>query len=42
MYRENKGKKFELRSNFPNKAYQENEAKTLKELGLAPSSALVT
>jgi len=32
---------FELRTNFPNKAYQKQETKTLKELGLAPSSALI-
>lgn len=34
-------KPFELRSKFPNKAYAENESKTLEELGLAPGSALV-
>ena len=34
-------KPFELRSKFPNKAYLKNETKTLEELGLAPSSALV-
>ena len=32
---------FELRTNFPNKAYLENETKNLKELGLYPSCALV-
>ena len=35
------GTHFELRTNFPNKAYQKQETKTLKELGLAPSSALI-
>jgi len=35
------GTQFELRTNFPNKSYQEGETKTLKELGLAPSSALI-
>lgn len=40
-YVENKGKNFEVRTTFPNKAYGEDESKTLKELGLAPSSALV-
>ena len=32
---------FELRTNFPNRAYQKQDTKTLKELGLAPSSALI-
>lgn len=32
---------FELRTNFPNKAYRKEDPKTLKELGLAPSSALI-
>lgn len=32
---------FELRSNFPNRAYTEIEEKNLKELGLAPSCALI-
>jgi hypothetical protein len=32
---------FELRTNFPNKAYVESETKNLKELGLYPSCALV-
>ena len=40
-YIENKGKSFEVRTTFPNKAYAEDDTKTLKELGLAPSSALV-
>ena len=40
-YIENKGKAYEVRTTFPNKAYPENETKTLKELGLAPSSAVV-
>ena len=42
-YLENKAnaKTFELRTNFPNRAYIEIETKTLKELGLAPSCALV-
>jgi len=40
-YIENKGKPFEIRTTFPNKAYAEDDTKTLKELGLAPSSALV-
>ena len=35
------GSFFELRTNFPNRAYQKQETKTLKELGLAPSSALI-
>lgn len=34
-------KKFVLRTNFPTKAYDERDSKTLKELGLAPSCALV-
>lgn len=32
---------FELRTNFPNKSYRKEDTKTLKELGLAPSSALI-
>ena len=40
-YVENKGKLFEVRTTFPNKAYDEQDPRTLKELGLAPSSALV-
>ncbi len=40
-YLENKGKSFEVRTTFPNKAYDEQDPRTLKELGLAPSSALV-
>ncbi len=40
-YIENKGRQFEVRTTFPNKAYPESETKTLKELGLAPSSAVV-
>lgn len=42
-YLENKAnaKTFELRTNFPNRPYLEGDAKTLKELGLAPSCALV-
>lgn len=32
---------FELRTNFPNRAYSKEDPKTLKELGLAPSSALI-
>ena len=35
------GTHFELRTNFPNKAYRKQDTKTLKELGLAPSSALI-
>ena len=35
------GVAIELRTNFPNKAYQQTDIKTLKELGLAPSSALI-
>lgn len=34
-------KVYELRSKFPNKAYAAKDHKTLEELGLAPSSALV-
>ena len=34
-------KPYELRSKFPNKAYEENEVKNMQDLGLAPSSALV-
>ncbi len=34
-------KKFIVRTNFPNKVYLENDQKNLKELGLAPSCALV-
>ena len=42
-YLENKAnaKNFELRTNFPNRPYLEGDAKNLKELGLAPSCALV-
>ena len=36
-----KGVKFELRTSFPNKSYPEADMKTLKEHGLAPSSALI-
>lgn len=32
---------FELRTNFPNKAYLPTEKANLKELGLAPSSVLI-
>jgi hypothetical protein len=35
------GDKFELRTNFPNKAYALNETKNLKECGLAPSSVMI-
>lgn len=38
---EGKTSRFELRTNFPNKAYAEKESKSLKELGLAPSCALI-
>lgn len=38
---ENKDKAFVLRTTFPNKAFEADDTKTLKELGLAPSSALV-
>ena len=40
-YVEFPNKKCELRSKFPNRAYEENDSKTLEELGLAPGSALV-
>ena len=40
-YTEGKNIKFELRTTFPNKAYSEDDPKNLKELGLAPSSALI-
>lgn len=40
-YIENVGKKFELYTNFPVKAYAESLPGTLKELGLAPSCALI-
>ncbi len=40
-YIENTGKKFELYTNFPVKAYGEQMAGTLKELGLAPSCVLI-
>jgi len=40
-YVEFSDKPYELRSKFPNKAYDEHGQKTLEELGLAPSSALV-
>jgi hypothetical protein len=33
--------KFVVRTNFPNKAYDELDPRNLKELGLAPSCALV-
>ena len=39
-YLEKSGSQFEIRSKFPNRAFDENETKNLKELGLAPSSAL--
>lgn len=32
---------FELRSKFPNRAYEKGETQNLEQLGLAPSSALV-
>jgi len=40
-YIENVGKKFELYTNFPVKAYGEQLSGSLKELGLAPSCALI-
>jgi len=40
-YIEHTQKAFELRSNFPNRAYERKDKKSLEELGLAPSSALV-
>lgn len=40
-YIESKGSDFELRTNFPNKAYEKADVKTLQELGLAPSSAMI-
>lgn len=40
-YMESKSKRFELRTNFPNRSYLESDTKNLKELGLAPSCALV-
>ena len=40
-YLEKKSQLFELRSKFPNRAYIETEPQSLKDLGLAPSSALV-
>ena len=41
-YSEFKGEKsFELRTNFPNMAYLQSNLKTLKELGLAPSSVMI-
>ena len=40
-YIEKEDANFVVRTTFPNKAYLETETKTLKELGLAPSCALV-
>jgi hypothetical protein len=40
-YIENKGKTFNLCTNFPVKAYAEATSGTLKELGLAPSCVLI-
>jgi hypothetical protein len=40
-YIENKGKAFELYTNFPLKAYGESLTGTLKELGLAPTCVLI-
>ena len=40
-YAEARGRPFEVRTTFPNKAYEETDPRSLKELGLAPSSALV-
>lgn len=40
-YIENKGKAFELYTNFPKKAYGEKLEGNLKDLGLAPSCALI-
>lgn len=40
-YVDYKGKKFELFTNFPKKAYGEELKGTLKDLGLAPSCALI-
>jgi hypothetical protein len=40
-YTENKGVQFVLRTNFPSRSYEMSEMKNLKELGLAPSSALI-
>lgn len=40
-YIENVGKKFELYTNFPKKSYHETMPGTLKEVGLAPSCALI-
>ena len=40
-YVESAEKPYEIRSKFPNRAYARQESKTLEELGLAPSCALV-
>lgn len=40
-YIESRDQVFVVRTNFPNRAYQRSEPKTLKELGLAPSCALI-
>lgn len=40
-YTEEKGIQFELRTNFPNRAYEQKEDQSLKDLGLAPSSAMI-
>jgi hypothetical protein len=40
-YVEFSDKKYEVRSKFPNKAFAQDDSKSLEELGLAPSSALV-
>lgn len=40
-YLENRENKFVIRTNFPNRAYEEGDSRTLKECGMAPSCALV-
>lgn len=40
-YTEGKNISFVLRTNFPSRSYELNEQKNLKELGLAPSSAMI-
>lgn len=40
-YIEERDRKFVVRTNFPNKVYDEVDPRSLKELGLYPSCALV-
>lgn len=40
-YTEGKNVQFTLRTNFPSRSYEVAESKSLKELGLAPASAMI-